>query len=69
MKTNITVQANGHETLVADIEKAAKETLKAAGTKMTSIAELNVYFKPVEDECYFVAKTKDGKSIDGKVEL
>lgn len=69
MKTNITVQVNGSDTLVADVEKAVKEALKATGTKMTTVEELNVYFKPQENECYYVASTKDGEKVDGKVEF
>ena len=69
MKTNITVQVNGSDTLISVVEKAAKEALKATGTKMTTVEELNVYLKPVENECYFAASTKDGKKVNGKVEL
>lgn len=66
MKTNFVVQLNGNDTLVADIEKLVKEELKTQGAKMNAIKTLDLYFKPNEKECYYIATTKDGE-LKGKV--
>ena len=69
MKTNVTVQANGREMLVATAEKAVKEDMKMRGLKQSAMATLEIYLKPVEGECFYVATDKEGTEIDGKVEL
>ena len=67
MKTNVTVQVNGNDTLINDLEKAVKEELKIAGVKVSTITNLELYFKPLEKECYYVASFKAGKEITGKI--
>ena len=67
MKTTITVQANNCDTVIADLEKAVKEEIKATGIKVNTITNLNLYFKPVENECYYVAEIKNGEEIKGKI--
>ncbi len=67
MKTTITVQANGNDTIIAELEKAVKEEIKAAGIKVNTITNLNLYFKPIESECYYVAELKGGKEVQGKI--
>lgn len=69
MKTNIIIQANGKDTLVADLDKAVKDELKDRGIKQTAIKTLNVYFKPNENECFYVAVDKDGNEFDGKAAI
>ena len=67
MKTNLVVQAMGSEKNVADVEKMVKEELKLQGVKMTSIDTLDVYYKPVENEVYYVATAKDGSTREGQL--
>ncbi len=68
MKTNLVVQAMGSEKNVADVEKMVKEELKLKGVKMTSIDTLDVYYKPVENEIYYVMTAKDGSTLEGQLE-
>lgn len=67
MKTKVTVQAYGVDTIVADVEKMVKEDLKNNGVKINTIENLELYLKPVEKECYYVATTKTEEVISGKV--
>ena len=66
MKTNFTIQVHGNDYVAADVEKLVKEELKAQGVKVTGIKTLDLYFKPIERECYYVAVSKDCE-VTGKV--
>lgn len=66
MKTNFTVQLNGNDTLTSDVEKLVKEELKNQNVKVSSIKTLDLYFKPNEKECYYIATLKDGE-VKGKI--
>lgn len=66
MKTNFNIQVHGNEYVAADVEKLVKEELKNQGVKVTGLKTLDLYFKPVERECYYVATSKDGE-VSGKV--
>ncbi|MDY3091350.1 MAG: DUF6465 family protein [Erysipelotrichaceae bacterium] len=66
MKTNFTIQVHGNDYVAADVEKLVKEELKNQGVKVTGIKTLDLYFKPIERECYYVAVSKDGE-VTGKV--
>ena len=68
MKTSVVVQTLGNEKEIAEVEKKVKEELKAQGIKVTTVETLNIYLKPIENECYFVASLKDGSEIEGQIE-
>ena len=43
--------------------------LKAAGVKMNTIANLDIYYQPEEGDIYYVATTKDGKELSNEEAL
>ena len=45
MKTKVTVQAYGVDTIVADVEKMVKEDLKNNGVKINTIENLELYLR------------------------
>ena len=51
------------------IEKLVKENLKAAGVKMNTIVNLDIYYQPEEGDIYYVATTKDGKELSNEEAL
>ncbi|MBQ6368389.1 MAG: hypothetical protein IJJ30_07635 [Erysipelotrichaceae bacterium] len=61
MKIVYTVQANGVDTSLNELEKQIKSALVEKGLKQKDINTLNVYFKPVEQETYVVAEQADGE--------
>lgn len=63
MKTKIQVQYNDLNVETVNIEKLAKEDLKAKNIKMNTIETLEVYYKPIEAAIYYVATLKDGSVI------
>ena len=69
MKTKIEVQFQERNIDVKDTEKLVKENLKAAGVKMNTIANLDIYYQPEEGDIYYVATTKDGKELSNEEEL
>ena len=60
MKTKIEVQFQERNIDVKDTEKLVKENLKAAGIKMNTIVNLDIYY---------VATTKDGKELSNEEAL
>ena len=54
---------------VKDTEKLVKENLKAAGVKMNTIVNLDIYYQPEEGDIYYVATTKDGKELSNEEAL
>ena len=50
-------------------EKLVKENLKAAGVKMNTIVNLDIYYQPEEGDIYYVATTKDGKELSNEEAL
>ena len=69
MKTKIEVQFQERNIDVKDTEKLVKENLKAAGVKMNTIANLDIYYQPEEGDIYYVATTKDGKELSNEEAL
>lgn len=67
MKTNIYVQYEGKDTIIQDLERTVKEELKDLGIKQASLATLNIYFKPKENEVYYVGIDKAGEETVGKI--
>ncbi|MGP1370349.1 MAG: DUF6465 family protein [Eggerthia catenaformis] len=61
MKTNIELQFEGNDILSSDIEKCVKEDIKSRGIKLQTIDSLDIYYKPRENDIYYVAVDKDGK--------
>jgi hypothetical protein len=68
MKTKIEVQFQERNIDVKDTEKLVKENLKAAGVKMNTIVNLDIYYQP-EGDIYYVATTKDGKELSNEEAL
>ena len=68
MKTKIEVQFQERNIDVKDTEKLVKENLKAAGVKMNTIVNLDIYY-PEEGDIYYVATTKDGKELSNEEAL
>lgn len=63
MKIKLQVQFNNNSVLATDVEKLAKEDLKAQDVKMNTIDTLDVYYKPEEAAVYYVATLKDGTVV------
>ena len=69
MKTKIEVQFQERNIDVKDTEKLVKENLKAAGIKMNTIVNLDIYYQPEEGDIYYGATTKDGKELSNEEAL
>ena len=69
MKTFITIQAEGHDYEISDLEKKVKEEIKAQGAKAKSIQQIELYVQPLEGVCYFVANLDDNRLLEGQVAL
>ena len=48
---------------------STEENLKAAGVKMNTIVNLDIYYQPEEGDIYYVATTKDGKELSNEEAL
>ena len=64
MKAVLEVQYQGQNVNATDIEKMVKEELKASGVKISTIDTLNIYYTPETSSVYYVATTKDGKTVN-----
>ena len=62
MKTKIEVQFQERNIDVKDTEKLVKENLKAAGVKMNTIANLDIYYQPEEVISTMLQQQKMAKS-------
>ncbi|CVH77720.1 hypothetical protein BN3662_02361 [Clostridiales bacterium CHKCI006] len=69
MKAKTYIQYNQTEVIAEDIVKVVKEDLKSQEIKMVNIDTLNMYYKPQEASCYYVATLKDGKEVQGSVKI
>ena len=69
MKTFITIQAEGHDYEISDLEKKVKEEIKAQGVKAKSIQQIELYVQPLKGVCYFVANLDDNRLLEGQVAL
>ncbi|WP_249028882.1 DUF6465 family protein [Tannockella kyphosi] len=69
MKASMEVQFLGSNVVVADLEKAVKEELKAQKVKVTQIDTLEMFYKPTESVVYYLATMKDESIIDGNINL
>lgn len=64
MKAIVEVQYQGKNVIAADIEKMVKENIKSQGIKISTVDMLKVYYTPETSSVYYVATTKDGKSVN-----
>lgn len=69
MKTKIEVQFQNNGVNVADIEKTVKEDIKAKNVRINTIANLDIYYKPEDGAIYYVASTKDDKTVENEEAL
>lgn len=58
MKTSIHIQFRD-DVNVKDVENKVKEALKAEGLKISSLKQLDIYYKPQENAIYYVAIDED----------
>ncbi len=58
MKTSIHIQFRD-DVNVKDVENTVKEALKAEGLKISSLKQLDIYYKPQENAIYYVAIDED----------
>lgn len=63
MKTKFEIQYDQNNILSADVEKIVKDDIKVNGIKINSLESLEIYYQPVNRSAYYVAKTKDQKTI------
>ncbi len=54
MKSKVIVEFQGVQTVVKDMEDAAKEAWKSNGGKVKDIKTMDIYYKPEEKMCYYV---------------
>lgn len=58
MKTSIHIQFRD-DVNVKDVENTVKEALKNEGLKISSLKQLDIYYKPQENAIYYVAIDED----------
>lgn len=58
MKTSIHIQFRD-DVNVKNVENTVKEALKAEGLKISSLKQLDIYYKPQENAIYYVAIDED----------
>lgn len=58
MKTSIHIQFRD-DVNVKDVENTVKEALKNVGLKISSLKQLDIYYKPQENAIYYVAIDED----------
>lgn len=58
MKTSIHIQFRD-DVNVKDVENTVKESLKNEGLKISSLKQLDIYYKPQENAIYYVAIDED----------
>ena len=58
MKISIHIQFRD-DVNVKDVENTVKEALKAEGLKISSLKQLDIYYKPQENAIYYVAIDED----------
>lgn len=69
MKAIVEVQYHGKNVTATDIEKLVKEDVKSQGVKISTVDTLQIYYKPETSSVYYVATTKDGKSVNNEEPL
>jgi hypothetical protein len=63
MKTNVEIQYAFQNITSDEIERLVKEDLKEKNIKISSISQLNIYYKLDEHAIYYVAELKNKKII------
>ena len=69
MKTFITVQAEGHDYDITELEKKVKEEIKSMGVKVKSIEKVELYVQPLLGLCYYVSTLDDKRTLKGCINL
>lgn len=69
MKAIVEVQYHGKNVTATDIEKLVKEDVKSQGVKISTVDTLQIYYTPETSSVYYVATTKDGKSVNNEEPL
>ena len=69
MKAIVEVQYHGKNVTATDIEKLLKEDVKSQGVKISTVDTLQIYYTPETSSVYYVATTKDGKSVNNEEPL
>jgi len=55
LKQNFYAEFKGSQTNYGDLVKIVKERWIADGNKLKDLVKLDIYFKPEESACYYVA--------------
>lgn len=63
MKTRVQIQSNPFVADADEIEEIVKMHLNASDIKLTSVEELNIYYKPYDGSIYYVAKLTNGQEL------
>lgn len=63
MKANINIEFCGKAVSVKDLEDEAKLVWKESGKKIKDLRELDLYYKPEESTCYYVANATEKGSF------
>jgi len=64
LKSNYYAEFQGKQTDYADLLKAVKEKWVAEGKLIKDLAKLDIYFKPEEAVCYYVANGSEKGSVN-----
>ena len=63
MKLDLFIEVNDNKVLHKDLVEKVKETWKSDGNKVKDIDTLELYYKPLENTCYYVINSKVNGSI------
>ena len=69
MKAIVEVKYHGKNVTATDIEKLVKADVKSQGVKISTVDTLQIYYTPETSSVYYVATTKDGKSVNNEEPL
>jgi allophanate hydrolase subunit 1 len=64
LKTTFYAEYQGKQTDYNDLVKAVKEQWAAEGNLIKDLVKLDVYYKPEESTCYYVANDKKNGSLN-----
>ena len=63
MKANLYVEYENRQTYEKDLIEAAKEIWKQSGKRIKDIQQLDLYYKPQENRCYYVVNSQEEGSF------
>ena len=63
MKVDLFIEVNEHQVLSKDLVEKVKEIWKEEGNKVKDLQNLELYYKPLEQTCYYVINGTQKGSI------